>query len=101
MTVGEMFGILGFQSTRPSRGATAVEAHPDLDYTFQSTRPSRGATPVGTGKQDEPEISIHAPLAGRDDEPLDKEIADFIISIHAPLAGRDSKCAQKSRTYLR
>lgn len=23
------------------------------------------------------------------------------ISIHAPLAGRDSKCAQKSRTYLR
>lgn len=27
--------------------------------------------------------------------------ADWSISIHAPLAGRDSKCAQKSRTYLR
>ena len=33
-----------FQSTHPARGATAVEAHPDLDYTFQSTHPARGAT---------------------------------------------------------
>ena len=115
--------IARFQSTRPSRGATfkrvrgnvdkrisihAPLAGRDIDpvgqgrnrwdfnpraprgarplwrscsllwVRFQSTRPSRGATDAGWKKRQ-----------------------SFSISIHAPLAGRDSKCAQKSRTYLR
>ena len=71
--------ILPFQSTRPSRGATGAELVKLLhEPLFQSTRPSRGAT------REPPLTPIRMGL-----------------SIHAPLAGRDSKCAQKSRTYLR
>ena len=41
-------------------------------------------------------ISIHAPLAGRDGSLRDAWTILPIISIHAPLAGRDSKNAQTS-----
>ena len=48
------------------------------------------------GRDDDPQayeqmvaISIHAPLAGRDPEYVFKSFDDFVISIHAPLAGRD------------
>ena len=34
------------------------------------------------------DISIHAPLAGRDIKVINHRITD-LISIHAPLAGRD------------
>ena len=55
---------------------------------FQSTPPSRGATADPPGRQRNLLISIHAPLAGGD------EIRDHLtrlcgISIHAPLAGGD------------
>ena len=56
---------------------------------FQSTRPSRGATsppPEGGGLT---QISIHAPLAGRDGGGLAQNRQPAPISIHAPLAGRD------------
>ena len=64
---------------RAPRGARqeAMKA-PTAGEEFQSTRPSRSAT-VGRFSQ----------------------AAPTVISIHAPLAERDSKCAQKSRTYLR
>ena len=56
---------------------------------FQSTRPSRGATGTGYGiYADLPEISIHAPLTGRDGSPT-LAGAFTAISIHAPLTGRD------------
>ena len=35
---------IGFQSTRPARGATLVTRNPEHTMKFQSTRPARGAT---------------------------------------------------------
>ena len=87
-------------------------------------RAPRGARPVRKAhRHPVPQISIHAPLAGRDygfsvpalsgsgfqstrpsrGATRGGAVAPPLlhISIHAPLAGRDSKCAQKSRTYLR
>ena len=82
-----------------------------LSVLFQSTRPSRGETPVKLRKTASQKISIHSPLAGRDDVDLNTvaEHKDFnplaprgarheyrahlhppnAISIHSPLAGRD------------
>ena len=56
---------------------------------FQSTRPLRGATAQASQFSAVQEISIHAPLAGRDTVFADKKSVGFSISIHAPLAGRD------------
>ena len=58
---------------------------------FQSTRPSRGATDAAGEKLTGGEISIHAPLAGRDVGVSKDTIRRLLISIHAPLAGRDSR----------
>ena len=55
-----------FQSTRPLRGATVVKSSETCKVTFQSTRPLRGATRGRQGHRRNREISIHAPLAGRD-----------------------------------
>ena len=147
---------VGFQSTRPSRGATILTGHypPEMEisihaphagrdraggrlglgvcnfnprapcgarhymddyYTilpsFQSTRPMRGATSSQERPVQAPQISIHAPHAGRD-APMWKfltktrnfnprapcgarlaiviaVVAPLGISIHAPHAGRD------------
>ena len=65
--IGGREGTGLFQSTRPSRGATATPAHfISADFTFQSTRPSRGATGLAVQGTAPADISIHAPLAGRD-----------------------------------
>ena len=55
-----------FQSTRPLRGATSTISSGDSLQLFQSTRPLRGATNQGLGSIYAGNISIHAPLAGRD-----------------------------------
>ena len=55
---------------------------------FQSTRPLRGGTAVRLGVDRRRWISIHPPLAGRDDYQLE-ELYPQLISIHPPLAGRD------------
>ena len=56
---------------------------------FQSTRPLRGATtPIPEDEEGE-NISIHAPLAGRDAVEGIRVRGQRLISIHAPLAGRD------------
>ena len=82
-----------------------------LDVKFQSTRPSRGATDCWSPQPVINKISIHAPLAGRDQRrgkaalrafyfnpraPRGARRAAYVgamcnqaISIHAPLAGRD------------
>ena len=57
-------------------------------YRFQSTHPSRGATVHIMNDIGEIDISIHAPLAGRDLE-VPRKAPLVKISIHAPLAGRD------------
>ncbi len=49
----------------------------------------RGATSRSASPERSIDISIHAPLAGRDDTPLFRFTVGS-ISIHAPLAGRDS-----------
>ena len=77
-----------FQSTRPMRGATLVSCEPCRNETFQSTRPMRGATWASRNGYIVPDISIHAPHAGRDEKRPCPPSPDR-ISIHAPHAGRD------------
>ena len=129
---------LRFQSTRPLRGATMLcrrhgtrwDFNPRApcgarrvlyetgkqQAEFQSTRPLRGATTRPAVVTITPDISIHAPLAGRDVRspvcptggkyfnprapcgarlsPMLAGLLALHISIHAPLAGRDRRiCA--------
>ena len=102
-----------FQSTRPSRGETLQPARHTSAWKFQSTRPSRGETCSGVrcvfcvsyfnplaprgarraGLQTQWQnsgISIHSPLAGRDDFNAREVDGQLVISIHSPLAGRDA-----------
>ena len=84
-----------------------------LLHKFQSTRPSRGATAHLGAVAHLDAVSIHAPLAGRDDgvtvlfrqlpcfnprAPRGARHLVFLrffawgqVSIHAPLAGRDNR----------
>ena len=55
-----------FQSTHPLRGATAETMLTNGCVIFQSTHPLRGATRPAEGSAAQPQISIHAPLAGCD-----------------------------------
>ena len=55
---------------------------------FLSTLPSRGATGAYLTAYLGDLISIHAPLAGSDED-IDHLYPDRLISIHAPLAGSD------------
>ena len=93
--------IFAFQSTRPSRDGTWREVDMD-DYTgFQSTRPSRDGTNEIIVAKANGEISIHPPLAGRDEDQVMHLVSTFDISIHPPLAGRDPRsrlliCSQES-----
>ena len=102
---------LGFQSTRPARGATFTRLWRGGSNRFQSTRPARGATGIVYKDFANDTISIHAPREGRDIKrhlfhsftahfnpraprgarlcwsfPLER---DREISIHAPREGRD------------
>ena len=101
-----------FQSTHPSRGATASYIPAAALCTFQSTHPSRGATCHPYHLFINSLISIHAPLAGCDilqpvgfpdtlfqsthpsrgaTLPRVPNLHIQRISIHAPLAGCDLK----------
>ena len=104
---------VGFQPTRPLRGATYLGViSASVDEIFQPTRPLRGATTETVHKSGFTSISTHAPLAGRDDFPTMVSQSKFAfqptrplrgatvggrirvqhtkkISTHAPLAGRD------------
>ena len=114
-----------FQSTRPMRGATKAPQHRYLFLTkFQSTRPMRGATghratplaatvnfnpraPCGARRRrsprtwGNPEISIHAPHAGRDQKQAGQgtEQADF--NPRAPCGARQQKYTKLLYTLLR
>ena len=85
--------LVGFQPTRPLRGATASFSRRLRAYPFQPTRPLRGATSAYGAQQRRSKISTHAPLAGRDFA-LTLIFHRVSISTHAPLAGRDSKSVQ-------
>ena len=54
---------------------------------FQSTRPLRGATEELIGGFDAIAISIHAPLAGRDKEDMQRLLEDAEFQSTRPLRG--------------
>ena len=83
----------------PRAPCGARQYHSDTSgklYQFQSTRPLRGATVVITHPVPFFNISIHAPLAGRDATHAGALMRGYPISIHAPLAGRDVGCVAQS-----
>ena len=90
-----------FQSTRPSRGATACWlARESSACPFQSTRPSRGATARlrAAGKYPR-DFNPRAPRGAR--LWADRHgVAIAGISIHAPLAGRDNLSLSAPGTRL-
>ena len=100
-----------FQSTRPLRGGTRDTELAEIRRIFQSTRPLRGGTAYVCKYISKGLISIHPPLAGRDQRfeghaagaanfnppapcgagPAHQDqVPVMVISIHPPLAGRDS-----------
>ena len=82
--------IIAFQSTRPLRGATTAGTMRSSTTSYFNPR-----APCGARRSDcviyqrFANISIHAPLAGRDQELIHRAVCLY-ISIHAPLAGRDT-----------
>ena len=83
---------IGFQPTRPLRGATnAAVREADACDDFNPRAPCGArrvarAVPCCTAR-----ISTHAPLAGRDERHHMINVKRYAISTHAPLAGRDAK----------
>ena len=77
-----------FQSTHPLRGATIKVFEITIVKEFQSTHPLRGATMPYRPSRRRERISIHAPLAGCDNQKYNRLVVNK-ISIHAPLAGCD------------
>ena len=77
-----------FQSTHPSRGATADKATERLRHEISIHAPHAGRDNSTGDVYDNCEISIHAPHAGRDNSTGDV-YDNCEISIHAPHAGRD------------
>ena len=78
-----------FQSTRPLRGATGGRLFHHCGWSHFNPRAPCGARPATLFvARKGGNISIHAPLAGRD--PGELQVSESaLISIHAPLAGRD------------
>ena len=76
-----------FQSTRPLRGGTRLRATRIVSAEFQSTRPLRGGTlDVALGLRHS-DISIHPPLAGRDENLYDCNYLIFQFQSTRPLRG--------------
>ena len=85
--------LLLFQPTRPLRGATWETCAYTARYIiFQPTRPLRGATANRCMLELQYHISTHAPLAGRDGEPLYAGIAVPYFNPRAPCGARQQKC---------
>ena len=83
-------GVTRISIHAPREGRDSVwTAWSDREYAFQSTRPLRGATAVQSFVLPSGHISIHAPHAGRDADIAKYNEAKEAISIHAPHAGRD------------
>ena len=112
-----------FQSTRPLRGATgcagwsaSARGHfnprapcgarhfPGGVYTnqsaFQSTRPLRGATPLPVSGKRSQQISIHAPLAGRDCAAMRRTTRRRDFNPRAPCGARRNWTLDELIEYL-
>ena len=83
-----VLSLLIFQSTRPSRGETLIEHDTLLAEYISIHSPLAGRDNRREPYEIQPDISIHSPLAGRD-ETLVNRFVVVLISIHSPLAGRD------------
>ena len=81
---------VSFQSTRPLRGATRMTIALMTFVIFQSTRPLRGATVTEPRPASLIDISIHAPLAGRDDCSADRRNVCSLFQSTRPLRGATS-----------
>ena len=82
-----------FQSTRPLRGATwGTSRWTAQSWLFQSTRPLRGATKVMETAWAWEQISIHAPLAGRDQYHMSDDDQLRHFNPRAPCGARQQKC---------
>ena len=86
-------GALVFAGRFRGRDRDRMEKPPLLEPTAAvlmfASHPLRGATVNNILKRERLEISIHAPLAGRDEKEFECYVCHKTISIHAPLAGRD------------
>ena len=80
---------LHFNPRAPCGARLSVHSEDFRPIIFQSTRPLRGATVWCNFLLTVMDISIHAPLAGRDGKYVRCGAVLVNISIHAPLAGRD------------
>ena len=81
-------GLERFQSARPLRGGTESTGETLTTDTFQSTRPLRGGTTGTLYAQFAREFQSTRPLRGGTAECIDSSCGCG-ISIHPPLAGRD------------
>ena len=89
-TAGGVAYTVGFQSTRPVKGATwPIGLKPRQAARFQSTRPVKGATYTLDDLQAAEAVSIHAPREGRDAHIAPHVFRAHLVSIHAPREGRD------------
>ena len=80
----------GFNPRAPRGARQARMAGASCFSRCFNPRAPRGARPHGEGGADDPaRVSIHAPRAGRDHDPLADESGGHAVSIHAPRAGRD------------
>ena len=118
LTMAIVSDCVGFQSTRPIRGATMPpQSHPGTQKIsihaphtgrdglgqirackikiFQSTRPIRGATNTRLQKLDNSIISIHAPHTGRDFCKDLSGIIGFDFNPRAPYGARLLVCLMR------
>ena len=114
--------VLGFQSTRPIRGATrrhrrlptvlgiSIHApHTGRDFTistmivgkfyFNPRAPYGARRSPLSRRRNCPYISIHAPHTGRDVYSRDMTLQGIVISIHAPHTGRDFSQIRSTRRH--
>ena len=89
--------ILGFQLTRPARGATKSSAICNTPTKFQLTRPARGATLSPTRRQNNVKISTHTPREGRDALRANTSQPENNFNSHAPRGARLLRVQQPKR----
>ena len=88
-----------FNPRAPCGARPTPRPRPRRGSIFQPTRPLRGATAAKQRRDDDDDISTHAPLAGRDArDPV--SLARGEISTHAPLAGRDKNVSPNQSIML-
>ena len=84
---GGRHGFLYFNPRAPCGARRHGDVRGGRGMAFQSTRPLRGATPCCQGLQHDLQISIHAPLAGRDVVIVPRSLQGYVFQSTRPLRG--------------